>query len=72
MTDKKTDQPSELSDQALDDAAGGVDAKRDHDYVGNFNFKVEIEGVTQGAFKAIDGLRAEVVTTSFDKVTTEK
>ena len=52
MTDKKHDeQPTEISDDALDGAAGGVDAKRDFDYVGNYNFKVEIEGVTQGTFR---------------------
>jgi phage tail-like protein len=37
-----------------------VDAKREHDYVGNFNFKVEINGITTAAFKAIDGLGAEL------------
>ena len=58
MADKKTDgHPTEIADETLDQAVGGVDAKRDIDYVGNFNFKVEIEGVTQGAFK-----------TSFDTV----
>ena len=30
--------------------------RRQHDPVGNYNFRVEIEGVTQGAFKAVEGL----------------
>lgn len=30
--------------------------RRDHDHIGNFNFKVEIEGVTQGAFAEVTGL----------------
>jgi len=29
------------------------------DGVGNFNFKVEIEGVTQGAFRNVEGLDSE-------------
>ncbi len=33
--------------------------RRPHDHVGNFNFKVEIEGVTVGAFKAVSGLDSE-------------
>jgi phage tail-like protein len=33
--------------------------RRDHDHIGNFNFKVEIEGVTQGAFKNVEGLDSE-------------
>jgi phage tail-like protein len=32
---------------------------RKHDYIGAFNFKVEIEGVTQGAFKSVHGLDSE-------------
>lgn len=32
---------------------------RPFDHVGNFNFKVEIEGVTQGAFKNVSGLDSE-------------
>jgi len=31
----------------------------DMDGVGNFNFKVEIEGVTQGAFRNVEGLDSE-------------
>ena len=30
--------------------------RRQHDPLGNYNFRVEIEGVTQGAFKAVEGL----------------
>ena len=33
--------------------------RRDHDHIGNFNFKVEIEGVTQGAFRNVEGLDSE-------------
>jgi len=37
--------------------------RRPHDHIGNAKFKVEIEGVTQGAFTAVDGMeaRTEVV-----------
>ena len=33
--------------------------RRDHDHIGNFNFKVEIEGVTAAAFKNVEGLDSE-------------
>ena len=33
--------------------------RRKHDHLGAFNFKVEIEGVTQAAFKEVDGLDSE-------------
>jgi phage tail-like protein len=33
--------------------------RRKHDHIGQFNFKVEIEGVTQGAFKNVEGLDSE-------------
>ena len=33
--------------------------RRAFDLIGNFNFKVEIEGVTQGAFKNVEGLDSE-------------
>jgi phage tail-like protein len=33
--------------------------RRDFDHIGNFNFKVEIEGVTQAAFRNVDGLDSE-------------
>ncbi len=35
------------------------DNRRGHDHIGQFNFKVEIDGVTQGAFKTVDGLDSE-------------
>lgn len=35
------------------------DNRRNHDHIGQFNFKVEIDGVTQGAFKAVEGLDSE-------------
>lgn len=34
--------------------------RRAHDYIGNHNFKVEIEGVTQGAFAECQGLEVEI------------
>jgi len=34
-------------------------ARRSHDHIGAYNFKVEIDGVTQAAFKAVDGLDSE-------------
>lgn len=34
-------------------------ARRPFDHIGAYNFKVEIEGVTTGAFKAVDGLDSE-------------
>lgn len=49
--------PSGLSDDTLDEISGGP-SRRAHDHIGNFNFKVEIEGVT------------DVVKTSWE--TTEK
>ena len=33
-------------------------ARRENDHIGNFNFKVEIEGVTQGAFMEVNGLES--------------
>ncbi|MFN3202997.1 MAG: phage tail protein [Bradymonadia bacterium] len=35
------------------------DNRRKHDHIGNFNFKVEIDGVTVGAFRNVEGLDAE-------------
>lgn len=35
------------------------DNRRGHDHIGQYNFKVEIDGVTQAAFKAADGLDSE-------------
>ncbi len=37
--------------------------RREFDHIGNFNFKVEIEGVTAGAFQEVSGLEvhAEVI-----------
>ncbi|MBN1608732.1 MAG: phage tail protein [Polyangiaceae bacterium] len=32
--------------------------RRQHDYIGAYNFKVEIEGITVGAFKAVHGLES--------------
>jgi len=33
--------------------------RRDFDHIGNFNFKVEVEGVTTGAFRNVEGLDSE-------------
>lgn len=37
--------------------------RREHDHIGNYNFKVEIEGVTVAAFQEVGGLevRTEVI-----------
>ena len=32
--------------------------RRSHDHIGNYNFKVEIEGVTVGAFSRVEGLES--------------
>jgi phage tail-like protein len=42
-----------------------VPNRRPFDHIGNFNFRVEIEGVTQGAFQSIDGLEANVEVVEF-------
>jgi len=39
-----------LSEEDLNMVRGGPN-RRAHDHIGNFNFKVEIEGVTVSAFK---------------------
>jgi len=41
----------------------GASNRREFDHIGQFNFKVEIEGVEAGRFKAVDGLesRTEVI-----------
>jgi len=36
-----------------------ADNRRDYDYIGQFNFSVEIENVTAGRFKSVDGLDSE-------------
>lgn len=37
-----------------------TDMRRGHDHVGNYNFNVEIDGISAGSFKAVDGLSAKV------------
>lgn len=37
----------------------GSDNRRQHDYIGQFNFRVEIDGVTTAAFKNVEGLDSE-------------
>ncbi|MBM4386890.1 MAG: phage tail protein [Deltaproteobacteria bacterium] len=36
-----------------------MSTRRPFDHIGNFNFKIEIEGVTQGAFRNVEGLDSE-------------
>lgn len=38
---------------------GFADNRRGHDHIGQYNFKVEIDGVTTAAFKAVEGLDSE-------------
>ena len=33
--------------------------RREFDHIGNFNFRVEIEGITVGAFRNVEGLESE-------------
>ena len=46
-------------------AIAGKDNRRRHDHIGQYNFKIEIDGVTQGAFKAVDGLDSETEVISY-------
>lgn len=39
--------------------------RREFDHIGQFNFKVEIEGVTVGAFKNVEGLDSETEVIEF-------
>ena len=39
--------------------------RREFDHIGNFNFKVEIEGVTVGAFRNVEGLDSETEIVEF-------
>lgn len=39
--------------------------RKELDPIGNFNFKVEIEGVTQGAFRNVEGLDSETEVVEF-------
>ena len=39
--------------------------RRKFDHIGNFNFKVEIEGVTQGAFRNVEGIDSETEVVEF-------
>ncbi|MBU0553581.1 phage tail protein [Myxococcota bacterium] len=36
-----------------------ADNRRAYDHVGNYNFRIEIEGITWGSFKNVEGLAAE-------------
>ncbi|MFK7943768.1 MAG: hypothetical protein AB8B85_12760 [Paracoccaceae bacterium] len=55
------EEATELCEVTLDEISGGP-KRHVHDHIGNFNFKVEIEGATQGAFKGVDGLQTELDT----------
>lgn len=44
---------------------GFTDLRRDFDHIGNYNFRVEINGITAGAFKSVDGLSAEVAVVEY-------
>jgi phage tail-like protein len=49
--------------------------RREFDHIGNFNFKVEIEGVTVGAFRNVEGLDSETEIVEFqdgDDITLRK
>ena len=37
----------------------GADNRREHDHIGQFNFLIEIQGLTAGRFKGVDGLDSE-------------
>jgi phage tail-like protein len=37
----------------------GADNRREFDHIGQFNFIIEIEGMTAGRFKGVDGLDSE-------------
>ena len=39
--------------------------RREFDHIGNFNFKVEIEGIAVGAFKNVEGLDSETEVIEF-------
>ncbi len=39
--------------------------RREFDHIGNYNFKVEIEGVTVGAFRNVEGLDSETEVIEF-------
>ena len=40
-------------------------ARREFDHIGQFNFRVEIDGVDAGFFKGVDGLSAEIEVIEF-------
>lgn len=51
ISDLPSDAAAELSEEDMRMVRGGPN-RREHDHIGNFNFKVEIEGVTVSAFKS--------------------
>ncbi len=42
---------------------------RGHDHIGNFNFKIEIEGLQKAAFKTVEGLGSETEVITFGGTT---
>lgn len=54
--------PEEISDDKLDEVSAGSGRRGELDHVGAYNFKVEIEGVSSGYFKGVDGLSTELET----------
>ena len=45
---------------------------RSSDHIGNYNFKIEIEGLAAGAFKAMEGLSSETDVIEFSKIPRRK
>ncbi|MEO0601759.1 MAG: hypothetical protein AAF211_09995 [Myxococcota bacterium] len=46
--EKKSPAPKKVAKLKVKTGVRGGPNRRAHDHIGNFNFKVEIEGVTQG------------------------
>lgn len=66
MSDASKDAPQSVNDDDLDQAAAGRTDQRDHDYVGNFNFKVEINGVQDVTVNSWDTTRKSAITDKGD------
>lgn len=62
MPDASKDAPQSVDDDDLDQAAAGRTDQRDHDYVGNFNFKVEINGVQDVTVNSWDTTKKPAIT----------
>ncbi len=44
---------------------------RGHDHIGNFNFRIELEGLTVGAFTALEGMGSETEIITFGGTTNQ-